>query len=335
MAAMAWLERIGSRLRAPSGEVSSEISGYCAYCPQPRWMTRGRRQVEGRGGLRRHHRDAIDGVMVPARAGGEVQAAGPGHPRLLHVAAGVHGGPVEVVEQARRRRIRLVLVRESSVAQAAHGPACVERAARVPHPRNRGVPDPLAVIAGAQRKVGGITVGKLLAHPGGVVYNQQFVGGSVAPAQVAEGVMVAPAHQRIDAQLLADGGAVEVGIAFEDVESDVVFGGEVVGEAALRVLHAEDQRGGGEGALEDVLQIALARAGQPRAALLLAQRTFRHDPRVGGAGGGAEGVGVAVAIARMDFERARAAVLEAHRVSAFVQLEFFHHVAVEGRAGAG
>ncbi len=36
----------------------------------------------------------------------------------------------------------------------------------------------------------------------------------------------------------------------------------------------------------------------------------------------------------MDFERARAAVLEAHRVSAFVQLEFLHHVAVEGRAGA-
>ena len=162
---------------------------------------RGRRQGEGRGGLRRHHRDAIDGVMVPARAGGEVQAAGPGHPRLLHVAARVHGGAVEVVEQARRGRIRLVLVRESSVAQAPHGPAGVERAARVPHPRGRGVPDPLAVIAGAQRKVGGITVAKLLAHPGGVVHNQQFVGGSVAPAQVAEGVMVARAHQRIDAQL--------------------------------------------------------------------------------------------------------------------------------------
>jgi len=69
--------------------------------------------------------------------------------------------------------------------------------------------------------------------------------------------MVAPAHQRIDAQLLLDGGAVEGVIAFEDVESDVVLGVEVVGEAALGVLHAEDQGGVGEGALEDVLQIAL------------------------------------------------------------------------------
>ena len=116
--------------------------------------------------------------MVPTRAGGEVQSAGPCHPRLLRVAAGVDCGPVEVVEQARHRRVRLVLVLVSSVAQAAYGPAGVERRARVPHPRNRGVPDPLAVIAGAQRKV---TVGKLLAHPGGVVYYQQFAGGSVAP----------------------------------------------------------------------------------------------------------------------------------------------------------
>jgi len=39
-------------------------------------------------------------------------------------------------------------------------------------------------------------------------------------------------------------------------------------------------------------------------------------------------------LAGMDFERARAAVLEADGISALVQLEFLHHIAVEGRAGA-
>ena len=36
----------------------------------------------------------------------------------------------------------------------------------------------------------------------------------------------------------------------------------------------------------------------------------------------------------MDFERARATVLEADGVGAFVELEFLDHIAVEGRAGA-
>jgi len=58
----------------------------------------------------------------------------------------------------------------------------------------------------AQRKGGGVIVAILLAHPGGV-FTTSNLSWERRPAEVAQGVMLAPTHQRIDAQLLADGGA--------------------------------------------------------------------------------------------------------------------------------
>ena len=154
--------------------------------------------------------------MVPARAGGEVQPPGPGHPGLLRVAALAQRRAVGMIQQAGQRRIGLILVGETVAAQAAHTPAHIERGLLIPHPGGVGVPGPLAVIARAQRQFGGVVIVVLLAHPRGVGDNQQFLTGRVAPAEIAKGVVVAGGDQRVDPQV-GRRVAVEGGIAFQHV----------------------------------------------------------------------------------------------------------------------
>ena len=69
--------------------------------------------------------------------------------------------------------------------------------------------------------------------------------------------------------------------------------------------------------------------------MALAQRTFRQQAGVGSAGGDAEGSLRGAAVAGMHIEHAGGTVLETHGPGAFVQFQLLHHVAVEGRGGAG
>src|SRR5579863_7258066 len=112
---------------------------------------------------------------------------------------------------------------------------------------------------------------------------------------------------------------------------------EVVRKAALYVFEAEDERGVRESALQDVLQVALARCYQPGAALsLLAKGAFGHGAGVGGTGCDAEDRGIAAAIARGYVEDAGAAIAEARRPRSFEQFHLLHHVGIErGARSAG
>ena len=112
--------------------------------------TRERQRCRSNG---RNGGNAIHRMVVPAHTRGQMQHPGERHPGLLRVAALARRRAIGAVEQARQRRVGLVLIADGARAQAAQTLPGVERRLFVPHPSRVRVPHPLAVISGAKRKL--------------------------------------------------------------------------------------------------------------------------------------------------------------------------------------
>src|SRR5437868_2743351 len=94
---------------------------------------------------------------------------------------------------------------------------------RTPNPRERRSSHPFVVTSCSQRILARIPIIEFLTHPGSVITDEQLVVWRVAPSQIGEREVIVRERQRVDPQLLFDAGAVEIRIAVDYVEIDVVL----------------------------------------------------------------------------------------------------------------